>query len=55
MFQTKVVEKLKARILSAVPFSENLAVYEIMWNMVEPDGPQVTYSAAQKICQLHNI
>jgi hypothetical protein len=44
MFHTKVVEKIKTHILfSTVFFSENRAVYEIMWkNMVEPDRPQMT-------------
>ena len=31
MFQTKVVEKIKTHILFSIPFSENRAVYEIMW------------------------
>ena len=32
MFQTKVVEKIKTHILcSVIFFSENRAVYEIMW------------------------
>ena len=37
MFQTKVVEKIKTHILWSVTFfSENRAVYEIMWkNIVE--------------------
>jgi len=42
MFQTKVVEKIKTHILSAIIFffSEIRAVYEIMWkNMVQPDKP----------------
>jgi len=40
MFQTKVVEKIKTRILCSVNFFENLAVHEIMWkNMAEPDRP----------------
>jgi hypothetical protein len=33
MFQTKVVEKVKTHTLCSVKcFSENRAVYEIMWN-----------------------
>jgi hypothetical protein len=31
MFQTKLVEKTKTHILRPVTFSENRAVYEIMW------------------------
>jgi hypothetical protein len=44
MFQTEVVEKVKTHMLfSVLFFSENRAVYEIMWkNMVEPDRPQMT-------------
>jgi hypothetical protein len=40
MFQTKVTEKIKTHILcSRTFFSENRAIYEIMWkNMVEPEG-----------------
>jgi len=55
MFQTKVLEKLKARILFSVPFPENLVVYETLWNVVEPDVPQATYSVTQKRCHLHTI
>jgi len=35
MFQTKVLEKIKTRILCSITFfccCENRAVYEIMWN-----------------------
>jgi hypothetical protein len=44
MFQKKVVEKIKTRILCSVTFPlENRAVYEIMWkNMVQPERPQMT-------------
>jgi len=45
MFQTKVVEEIKTDIVFSIFFffSENRAVYEIMWKkMVEPDRPQVT-------------
>jgi len=43
MFQTKVVKKIKTRILYTVTsFSENRAIYEITRkNMVEPDMPQM--------------
>jgi hypothetical protein len=41
MFQTKVVDKIKSMFNNF--FSENLAVYEIMFkNMVEPERPQMT-------------
>jgi len=44
MFQTKVVEKIKTHILYEIAFfSENRAVYEIMWkNTVDPDRRQMT-------------
>jgi hypothetical protein len=42
MLETEVVEKIKTRFLFHF-FSENRAVYEIMWkNIVEPDRPQMT-------------
>ena len=34
VFQTKIVEKLKADILYSVNFLQNFTVYEIMWNNV---------------------
>jgi hypothetical protein len=43
MFQTKVIEKLKTHILCPAAFSENRAVYEIMWKkFVERGRLQVT-------------
>jgi len=44
MFQTKVVEEIKAHILYSVPFfSENRDVHEIMWKgIVDRDRPQMT-------------
>jgi len=53
MFQTKVVEKIKTRILCSMTFFffKNRAVYEIMWkNIVEPDRPQMTIYSA---CAFH--
>jgi len=45
-FQTKVVEKIKTRILFSIPVPphpENHAVYEVMWkNIVGPDRPQMS-------------
>jgi hypothetical protein len=39
MFQMKVVEKIKIRILCSVTFSQNRIVNEIMWkNMVADDN-----------------
>jgi hypothetical protein len=41
-FRTKVADKIKTRVLCSVTFSENRAVYEIMWEtMVESDRPQM--------------
>ena len=41
IFQTKVVEKVESHILFSITFSENRAMYEVMWkNVLEPDGPQ---------------
>jgi hypothetical protein len=34
MTQTEVVGKIKTHILCSVTFSENLAVYEIMWENI---------------------
>ena len=45
MFQTKVVDKIKTRVLVSVffPPPKNFGVCEIMWeNVVEPEGPQMT-------------
>jgi hypothetical protein len=44
MFQTKVVEKIKTHVLCSITFfTENRAVYEIMWkNVVQPDTPHMT-------------
>jgi hypothetical protein len=53
MFRTKVVQKMKTRILSlTVFFFENRTIYEIMWkNTVEPERPHMTvYYGA---CALH--
>jgi hypothetical protein len=44
MCETKLVEKIKTHISYSINFffSENHAVYEIMWkNTVEPDRPQM--------------
>jgi len=42
MFQTNVVEKIKTHFVSNFYFSENRAVYEIMWkNMVERGRPEM--------------
>ena len=42
MFQTNVVEKIETHILCSITFSENRAVYEIMWkNIVESGRPWI--------------
>jgi hypothetical protein len=48
MFLTKDLEKLKTHILCSIKFfSENLAIYEIMWqNAVEPEKQQSMYVGA---------
>jgi adenine specific DNA methylase Mod len=39
----KVAEKIKTHILCSKIFSENRAVYEIIWkNIIQPDKPQMT-------------
>jgi hypothetical protein len=43
MFQAKVIEKIKTRILCSVTYFEVRAVCEIMWkNVIEPVRPQIT-------------
>jgi len=51
MFQTNVVEKIKARILFSVTFCENRALCEKMWkNIVERDRPQMTIWCMRIAC-----
>jgi len=52
MFQTEIVEKFEKRILCSVTcFSENRAVYEVMWvNIVVPDRPQMTIRRMRIAC-----
>jgi hypothetical protein len=46
MFETKIVKKTKKTkhtVYVQERFSENRAVYKVMWkNMVQPDRPQMT-------------
>jgi hypothetical protein len=43
MFQAKVIEKIKTYFMFNNFFSDNHAVYEIMWkNIVDADRPQMT-------------
>jgi len=52
MFQTKVVEKMKTRVLCSATFLKNYAIYEVMWkNMLETDRPEVTMENCA--CTLH--
>jgi hypothetical protein len=42
MFQAKVVEKIKTRILYSVSFFNKCVICELMWkNAVEPDRSQI--------------
>jgi len=53
--QTKFMEEIKPNILCSIFFfSENRAVYEIMWkNIVQPARPMVTiYNMAHALCML---
>ena len=38
----KFVEKIKAHISCSVNFCRSRAVYEMVWNVVQPDRPQTT-------------
>ena len=41
--EKKVVEKIDTHVLCSVMFSENYAVYEMMWkNVVEPERTRMT-------------
>ena len=43
MFQIKVIDENKTHFLCSLFFSDNRAVYGIMWkSMVQPDGAQIT-------------
>jgi len=43
MFQTKVVGKIKTHISFSITFSENCALYKVMWeNLIKPVMPQIT-------------
>jgi hypothetical protein len=51
MFQAKVVEQIKIHIYIYNVFSENRAVYEIMWiKDVEPCRPQIKDGACAFEC-----
>ena len=53
MFQTKVVKKIKTRILCSVTlFFENRAVYEVMWKNFEQPGRQQMTIRRMRICML---
>jgi len=50
MFQTNVVQKIKAHILESTISPKYHSVYEIIWeNIVEPTGHRWRYGA----CALH--
>ena len=53
MLQTKVLNKIKMHNLFSITvfFSENCAVYELMWkNIVEPGRPQITIWRISTAC-----
>jgi hypothetical protein len=52
IFQTKVVEKVKAHILCSVTFFGNLAAYDIIMckHTVERGGPQMTIWCIRIAC-----
>jgi hypothetical protein len=53
MFHTKVVEKIKTHFTFNNRFSENRAVYEIMWkNMVETERPQMKTRRMRSECRI---
>ena len=50
MFQTKVVEEIETVIVCSNMFSENRAVYKIMWeNVAQPDRPHDSIVRAEKM------
>jgi hypothetical protein len=51
MFQTKVVDKIEARVLYSTIFFPNLAFYEQMWKPVVEPGRQHD-SMAHLYCRL---
>jgi hypothetical protein len=56
IFQTKVVQKIKLRILWLISFSENRAVYEVTWkNIVESEGPEMTINCNDINCTLERL
>jgi len=56
MFQTKFVEKIETHFLYSIFFSENRAVYEIVWeNIVQPDRPQTTMWRMRIVCRIPKL
>ena len=56
MFQTRVVEKVKTHTLCSVIlfFSENFAVYGIMWKNIVERGQATDDNMAHEHCALDN-
>jgi uncharacterized membrane protein len=51
MFQTKVVDKIKTRVLFSVTFSKIMPFFEIMWkSFVERGRPQMTVWCMHVTC-----
>jgi hypothetical protein len=53
VFQTKVIEKIKTRVMFSTFFSENRSFFGVMWkNMVEHIGQRWQYNKAYGPCIL---
>jgi len=56
MFQTKVVEKIETHILCSITFFfDNLIVYEMCKNIVEPGMPQMTIWRMRFACRIPKV
>jgi hypothetical protein len=56
VFQTKVVEKMKAHILCSITLSENCALYGIMWtNIVQANRPQMIIRRMNSLCWITKV
>jgi hypothetical protein len=50
MFRTKVVYKMKTRLLYSIAFPENRAVFEVTWkNIVVPERPEMMKMRRRKV------
>jgi hypothetical protein len=54
-YPNKLLEKTKTHFMFNRLFSENHAVYEIMWkNIVEPGRPQMAIRRLRNVCWIPN-